>query len=97
MKVILNRDNRTFEAYVNMNYGSMVEISFYEVIRPTWKIFRTKFFPFYSTWFCAEDYNSIMDGVETCLTEGFHEEALEQSIENKWKEFEKTIDKSSKV
>lgn len=97
MKVILNRDNRTFEAYVNMSYSNIVDVSFYEVIRPTWKIFRTKFFPFYSTWFYIKDYNSIMDGVETCLTEGFHEEALEQSIENKWKEFEKTIDKSSKV
>lgn len=96
MTVILNRDNRIFEAYV-MIYGSIVEISFYEVIRPTWKIFRTKFFPFYSTRFCAEYYNSIMDGIETCLTKGFHEETREQSIENKWKEFEKTIDKSSKV
>ena len=92
MKIILNRDNRIFEAYVNM-IGSIVEISFYEVIRPTWKIFRTKFFPFYSTWFCAEYYNSIMDGVETCLTKGFHEETLEQSIQNKWKDFEKSIDK----
>ena len=52
MKVILNRDNRIFEAYV-MIYGNIVEISFYEVIRPTWKIFRAKFVPFYSTRFCA--------------------------------------------
>lgn len=96
MTVILNRDNRTFEAYVSM-IGSIVEISFYEVIRPTWKIFRTKFFPFYSTRFCAEDYNNIMDGIEICLTKGFREEALEQSIQNKWKDFEKSIDKSSKV
>ncbi len=93
MKVIVSRDNRTFEAYVGECGCNIVGVSFYEVIRPSWKIFRTKFFPFHSSWFFLEDFETIMAGIENCLTEGFHEEALEQSIENKWKDFENAIDK----
>lgn len=97
MKVIITRNNRTFEAYVNSSFYNMVEVTFYEVIRPNWKFFRTKFFSFHSTWFYTSDYDNIMTGIEICLAEGFRQEAREQAIQNKWEEFEKSIDKSSKV
>ena len=97
MKVIVSRNNRTFEAYVNIDNYGFVDVTFYEEVRPSWKIFRTKFFPFHSSWFRVNEYSDIMIGIETCLMGGFHKEGLEKNLKEKIKDFEKPIDKSSKV
>lgn len=93
MKITINHNNRTFEAYVGGCGCNIVEVSFYEVVRPSWKIFRTTILPFYSSWFFLEDFESIMAGVEDCLANGIAKESKEQVFQNKWKDFEKTIDK----
>ena len=93
MKVTINYNNRTFEAYVGGCGCGIVEVSFYEVVRPSWKIFRTTIFPFYSSCFFSEDFETIMAGIEDCLAKGIAEESKEQVFQNKWKDFEKTIDK----
>ena len=93
MKVTINHNNRTFEAYVGGCGCNIVEVSFYEVVRPSWKIFRTTILPFHSSWFFLEDFESIMAGVENCLTEGIAKESKEKISQKKWEEFEKTIDK----
>ena len=41
---IVEANGRQFEVRVNYEFG--VFISLYEVVHPTWKIFRTKFFDF---------------------------------------------------
>ena len=97
MKMTICRDNRTFETYVgNLGLG-LAEVSFYEVVRPTWKIFRTKFFPFGSKSFFVDDYENILFAVQDCLQKCLTEEAHEKELAEKWKTFEKTIDKMSKV
>ena len=89
MKITIAKNNRTFEAHVNSIGGHMVEVSFYEVVRPTWKIFRTKFFPFYSSYFFVDDFNTILEGVHDCLNTAFAVEQTDNDTFNKWKEFEK--------
>ena len=90
MKITIARNNRTFEAYVSSIGCHIVEVSFYEVVRPTWKIFRTKFFPFHSSCFFTDDFNTILGGVYECLNKAFAEEQTDNDTFNKWKEFEKT-------
>ena len=94
MKMTIRHENRTFEAYVkNLGFGGLANVSFYEVVRPTWKIFRTKFFPLGSSDFWIDDYENISLAVQDCLHECLDEEAHEKELEEKWKNFKKTIDK----
>ena len=87
MKVTICRNNRTFEAYVSSIGFHMAEISFYEVVRPSWKIFRTKFLPFHSASFYVSDYDSIIDAVGCKLDNGFRIEAKDKAVQDKWQEF----------
>lgn len=97
MKITICKDGRTFEAYVGSIGAGLAEVSFYEVIRPSWKIFRTKFFPFHNSHFFVEDYPTIIEAVQACLDEGFQIETNEKEISEKWKNFQKTLDKSNKI
>lgn len=97
MKMTICRDNRTFEAYVGSLGLNLAEVSFYEVVRPTWKIFRTKFFPFGSRSFFVDDYETILLAVQDCLCKCLADEAREKERTEKWKSFEKSIDKMPKV
>ena len=97
MKMMICRDNRTFEAHVNGLGLGLAEVSFYEVVRPTWKIFRTKFFPFDSKSFFVDDYESILLAVQDCLRKCLADEAREKERTEKWKSFEKSVDKMPKV
>ena len=96
-KMIISYDNRTFEAYVGSLGLGLAEVSFYEVVRPTWKIFRTKFFPFGLKSFDVEEYQDIWTAVRKCLLKCLAEETRENEIAEKWKSFEKTLDKNPKV
>ena len=89
MKITIAKNNRTFEAYVTSIGCHIVEVSFYEVVRPSWKIFRTKFFPFYSTCFFTDEFNTILGGVYDCLNTAFIKRQIDDDTSNKWKEFEK--------
>ena len=96
-KMIISYDNRTFEAYVGSLGLGLAEVSFYEVVRPTWKIFRTKFFPFGSQFFDVEEYGDIWTAIRKCLLKCLAEETHEKEIAEKWKSFQKTLDKNPKV
>ena len=94
MKIMICRNNRTFEAYVGAVGGSgLAEVNFYEVVRPSWKIFRTNFLPFYCSGFFVQDFPTIGEAVQNCLDKGLEQEAKEKEIAEKWKNFSKTIDK----
>lgn len=90
MKITICKDGRTFEAYVGSIGTGLAEVSFYEVVRPSWKIFRTKFFPFHNSGFFVQDYPTITEAVRACLDKGFQIEANEKEIAEKWKNFSKT-------
>lgn len=87
MKVTICRNGRTFEAYVSSIGCGMAEVSFYEVVRPSWRIFRTKFFPFHSASFFVNDYESIIEAIECKLNNGFLIERADKATEDKWQEF----------
>lgn len=93
-KITIKKDNRIFEAYVSSTFPNMVDIEFYEVVRPSWKIFRTKFFPFYSTWFFPSDFKTIEEGIKFFLDRGLMKEAKEKELMTKWQTFEKSLDKT---
>lgn len=94
MMVQIAENGRLFEASVGSIGSHLAEVTFYEVVRPTWKIFRTKFFPLGSRIFSLDDYGNIMDGVRSCLLRLIAEEEHDLRIAEKWKTFEKSLDKS---
>lgn len=87
MKIVINKENRTFEAYVNSIGCGMGEVSFYEVVRPTWKILRTNVLPFHSASFFVSDFLSIVHAVQTCLDNRLAIEAKEKENMKKWQKF----------
>ena len=90
MKITICRNNRTFEAYVGSIGTGIAEVSFYEVVRPSWKIFRTAFLPFHYSGFFVQDFPTITEAVQACLDKGLKIEAEEKEISEKWKNFSKT-------
>ena len=94
MKTTVTYNNKMFDIYVNSIGCAMAEVSIYEVIRPNRKtFFRTKFFPFHTGCFFVDDFDTITEGALSVLEKGFKERNREEKIIEKWKEFEKTIDK----
>jgi hypothetical protein len=93
MKVTIRRDDRIFEAQVTSIGTALAEITYYEVVRPTWKIFRTKFLPFGSKVVSVEDFDTIESAVRFGLCICLEVEAEQECIAKKWKNFEKSIDK----
>ena len=93
-KVIIKKDNRVFEAYVSSTFPNVVEVTFYEVVRPSWKIFRTKFFPYYSTEFYSSKVETIEEGIKYSLNKALAKEAEEKAKMTKWQTFEKSLDKT---
>lgn len=58
-------EGREFECYVSpIGYG-MVSVSFYEVVYPTRKIFRTQWRDSGTFW--IDDFDTIQKGVESCI------------------------------
>lgn len=94
MKMTINRNNRTFIARVYSEGYGTVSVSFHEVVRPTWKIFRATIFPIESSkWFVLEDFPSVEEGINHCLTHVLKMEAKRKENMKKWQDFEKSIDK----
>ena len=94
MKVTVINNDKMFDIYVSSIGCAMAEVSIYEVIRPNRKtFFRTKFFPFYTGVFFVNEFDTIMEGALSVLEKGYKEKNREEKIIEKWKNFEKTIDK----
>ena len=62
----------------------MCEVRIYEVIRPKWKIFRTKYRSY--RLFRIKDFSTIREGVESRVNKYLHDEWKEQAIAAKWEE-----------
>jgi hypothetical protein len=97
MNVQIEKNGKKFLVSVISIGCEMLEITAYELVRPHWKFFRTKFFPFVSGTQFISDYPSIIDAVEHVLECGFAAEAHAKEIQKKWEEFEKPLDKLPKV
>ena len=88
MNVQIEKNGRKFLVSVVGIGSEMLEITAYEIVRPNWKIFRTKFFPFVTKTEFISTFPSIIDAVEHALNCGFAAEEYEKENEKKWKEFE---------
>ena len=93
MKMTINRNNRTFIAHVGSEDYGIVSVSFHELVRPTWKIFRATIFPIENSWFYLKDYPSIEEGINHRLTHVLRAEEERNENMKKWQDFEKSIDK----
>lgn len=80
-------DNRTFECYVASEGDAWVSVTVWEVVRPTWKIFRTKYYD--SKYFRIDNYDSIEMGVLDSLQYLLEVEDKQNQRIAKWKEFER--------
>ena len=90
----VTNNDKMFDIYVNSIGCAMAEVSIYEVIRPNRKrFFRTKFFPFHTGGFFVDDFDTITEGALSVLEKGYERKNEEEKIIEKWKNFEKTIDK----
>ena len=75
--------------------GAMVCGNIYEVVRPTWKIFRTSYCNHFCFW--ISDFPTVQEGVDFCFDDYIAGVFLIQENYRKYEEFEKGIDKSQKV
>lgn len=84
------REGRTFEV-TTVNVACfrnfMAETYVHEVIRPNWKIFRTRSID--SKTFFVDDYETILDGEIAMLERILQQEREEKERCQKWEEFDK--------
>ena len=80
--------NREFEVYLSSEFhGYMCCVSIYEIVRPTWKIFRTKYRTYKTFW--ISDFGTIKEGVCAMIDSYIIDEEEERLINEKWKEIKK--------
>jgi hypothetical protein len=86
--VVIIREGRTFEATACPDFeGAMVHYFIDEVVRPNWKIFRTR--SIRSGCFWVSDFATILEGLENGLGKALEEEKEWEENQKKFKEFEK--------
>ena len=78
MNIQIEKNGKKFLVSVIGIGCEMLEITAYELVRPHWKLFRTKFFPFVSGTQSISDHPSIIDAVEHVLECGFVAEATKK-------------------
>ena len=88
MKFYCTIKNRTFEMHVSPDGNAMASVIVWEVVRPTWKIFRSRYVG--SACFWIDDYSNIRSGVIKTLARILKEERVFEERAKKWKEFSKT-------
>ena len=78
--------NREFECYANSSCSQvLVEVQIYEVVRPKWKLFRTKEVD--SCSFYIDKFDTIEEGIREMLAKFLVEEKEKQEREAKWKDY----------
>ena len=87
MKVIKKEHNgRQFELRVSFEWG-YVWVAIYEIIRPTWKIFRTRYIGRCGN--NLENFNTVDEAIENAFDAVMKKLQTEEEVANKIKEFEK--------
>ena len=83
MKKIIVARGRDFKCHYHADLGGkMCEVTVWEIVRPTWKIFRCKYRSSYTFW--VEDFDTIIEGVEKAVYRYLAEEDREKEIYKKW-------------
>ena len=88
MKITVVKQGRTFECYTSADLsGKMCTVNIYEVVRPTWKIFRTRYKD--SRGFWVDDYDTLQEGIDKMLDTFLKWEQEEAERRMKWCALEK--------
>lgn len=86
-KANFTSNNRTFEITAHPDFnGAMIEYMIWEVVRPKWKFFRTRYCTGGSFW--IEDFSTIREGLQYVLNEFLAEEKRDQENKKKFEDFE---------
>ena len=78
---------KQYEITVNIDEFNAIWISVSEVIRPTWKIFRTRYIDHRIKF--VEEYESVENAISIAFSQIMLQEKKEEETRNKIKEFEK--------
>lgn len=91
MKKIVNYQDRRFICYVGCPFSGMVEVTVWENKRPNWLIFKNSYSG--SATFVLDEDDTIEHCVARAIWRLLAEEKEENKLYDKWKNFEKTLDK----
>ncbi len=86
MKKTFKVQGRTFVCYVRDDMKNHASVNIFEVVRPKWKIFRTKYRDTRGFW--VNDFASIKQGVRAMILAYIGSERADNELCKKWKEFE---------
>ena len=88
--ITMEVNNRNFEIYVSppQYAASMVEITIWEVVRPTWKIFRCRYFGSRTLWFAdlKEEKIDLREGIRRAIVSELRKQEV---IEERYAEFDR--------
>lgn len=82
-KIDVRREHRLFECHYSSEFsGRMCAVSIYEVVRPTWKIFKSTYRKYITFW--VDDYETVKKGI-VAMVEGYLDDENEnEKIKEKW-------------
>lgn len=85
---IVECGGRTFETVTVMEagfHGAMAVVHIYEVVRPNWKFFRTRWIDTKNFW--VSDFPTIADGVLRMVERVIEADLENAELRKKWDEF----------
>ena len=85
---IVECGGRTFETVTVMEagfHGAMARVHIYEVVRPNWKFFRTRWIDTKNFW--VSDFPTIADGVLRMVERVVEADLENAELRKKWDEF----------
>ena len=91
MKKIVNYNNRQFICYVGSSFNHLIDITVWERKRPRWVIFKDSYCC--SRCFCYDENDDFDTFVGRAVLGYLAEEKEENALYEKWKNFQKTLDK----
>ena len=81
-------NGKEYEIHTHQDFnGAMVCGNIYEVVHPTWKIFRTAYCKHFCFW--ISDFPTVREGVDFCFTDYIEDILQTQENYRKYEEFEK--------
>lgn len=89
--IIYGFPKRTFKCKVKPGFPGEVCVTISEVVRPSWKFFRTKRCA--DTYFNIDEYDTIHDGVYEAVKLYYRQTRIELGRQDKWEDFKEEIHK----
>lgn len=91
MKKIVNYQGKQFICYVGSSFSGIVDVTVWERKRPQWLIFKDSYCG--SASFILDEEDSIENCVSRAIRRTLADKEKENKLYEKWKNFEKTLDK----